>query len=71
HWHYPYLYYSHVVYRTGGDEWKAFRDRLYARILAEQREDGSWQGNVGTVYVTSLNLIMLLLEKGLLPIYQR
>lgn len=71
HWHYTYLYYSQVVYREGGEFWSEFRDRLYNRIVREQQQDGSWQGTVGPVYVTSLNLIMLLLDRGLLPIYQR
>lgn len=71
HWHYTYLYYSQVMYREGGGTWAEFRNRLYARIASEQDADGSWKGNVGPVYVTSLNLIMLLLDRGLLPIYQR
>ena len=60
-----------VIYREGGEEWASFRDRLYARIVREQQRDGSWSGQVGPVYITSLNLIMLLLDRGLLPVYQR
>jgi hypothetical protein len=71
HWHYTYLYYSQVVYREGGEAWREYRDRLSARIVRSQQPDGSWTGQIGPVYVTSLNLIMLLLDKGLLPIYQR
>jgi hypothetical protein len=71
HWHYTYLYYSQVVYRDGGDDWVSFRDRLYNRIVREQEADGSWSGQVGEVYVTSINLIILLLDRGLLPIFQR
>ena len=71
HWHYTYLYYAQVVYREGGQFWSEFRDRLYERIVREQRADGSWTGNIGDVYVTSINLIVLQLERGLLPIFQR
>jgi hypothetical protein len=71
HWHYTYLYYSQVVYREGGKMWEDFRDRLYERITRSQLPDGSWQGNIGPVYVGSINLIILQLDKGLLPIYQR
>lgn len=71
HWHYTYLYYSQVVYRQGGQEWEPFRDKLYDRVIKEQNGDGSWQGVVGPIYVTSCNLIMLQLDKSLLPIYTR
>ena len=70
HWHYTYLYYSQVVYREGGKAWEEFRDRLYGRIEQSQDQDGSWQGNVGPVYVTSINLTILQLDQGILPIYQ-
>lgn len=71
HWHYTYLYYSQVVYRQGDQEWSPFRDRLYEKIVSEQDTDGKWTGNIGPIYVTSCNLIMLQLDRGLLPIYQR
>ncbi len=72
HWHYTYLYYAQVVYREGGKEWASFRDKLYARIIKQQNNaDGSWQGNIGPVYVSACNLIMLQLNKGYLPIYQK
>ena len=71
HWHYTYLYYAQVVYREGGEQWRTFRDNLYARIVSEQQGDGSWTGNIGPIYVTAINLTVLQLENGFLPIYQR
>ena len=71
HWHYTYLYYSQVMYRQGAKDWEPFRDKLYNRIVSEQQADGGWIGNVGPIYVTSCNLIMLQLDKAFLPIYQR
>ena len=73
HWHYTYLYYSQVVYRQGDELWKPFRDRLYDKIVGQQSPDGFWgsQGSMHPVYVTACNLIMLQLDKGYLPIYQR
>jgi hypothetical protein len=71
HWHYTYLYYSQVVYRQGDELWKPFRARLYDRIVSEQRPDGNWEGQIHPVYVTACNLIMLQLDRGYLPIYQR
>lgn len=71
HWHYTYLYYAQVVYRQGGREWEAFRDKLYNKIVSDQDDDGKWTGNIGPIYVTACNLIMLQLDYGFLPIYQR
>ena len=71
HWHYTYLYYSQVVYRQGQKEWEPFRKRLYDRVVKEQQSDGSWTGLIHPIYVTACNLIILQLDKGLLPIYQR
>ncbi|WP_068132722.1 prenyltransferase/squalene oxidase repeat-containing protein [Roseimaritima ulvae] len=71
HWHYTYLYYSQVVYRQGDDLWNDFRDKLYNRIVGEQKPDGYWEGQIHPVYVTACNLIMLQLDRGFLPIYQR
>lgn len=71
HWHYTYLYYAQVVYRQGLDEWRPFRDALYDKIAKEQDSAGSWSGNIGEIYVTACNLIMLQLDRGYLPIYQR
>jgi squalene cyclase len=72
HWHYTYLYYSQVMFRQEQEEWEAFRDRLYNKIVNDnQSQDGNWNGNIGPVYVTSCNLIMLQLDKAYLPIFQR
>lgn len=71
HWHYTYLYYTQVVYRQGETTWTPFRDKLYERLVGQQTPDGFWNGSISPVYVTSCNLIMMLLDKAYLPIYQR
>ena len=72
HWHYAHYYYSQVLYREGGKEWEQYRDKIFARIVSEAGDDGSWnQGYIGTVYTTATNLIILQIPKGTLPIYQR
>lgn len=71
HWHYTYLYYAQVMYRQKPDEWAPFRDKIYNKIVGEQSDDGSWQGNIGPIYVTACNLIIMQLDKAFLPIYQR
>ncbi len=72
HWHYAHYYYSQVMYREGGISWEKYRDKFFAHIVSEAREDGSWdQGYIGPVYYTAINLTILQLPKGTLPIYQR
>lgn len=72
HWHYAHYYYAQVMYREGGKTWEDYRAKVFTRIISEQAADGSWnQGYIGTVYTTAINLTILQLDKGTLPIYQR
>ena len=51
------------------EEWVR-NERL--RVLASQREDGSWRDpNFGDCYATAMNCLFLALPEGLLPIFQR
>mgnify|MGYP002621996268 CR=1 FL=1 len=75
HWHYAHYYYAQVIYREGGDQWDNYRDKLYAKLAGEATENGRFvvwnQGYIGPIYTTAVNLTMLQLENGALPIYQR
>jgi hypothetical protein len=72
HWHYTHYYYSQVLYREGGKSWEDYRDKIFQRIISEAAADGSWnQDYIGQTYTTSINLTILQLPKGTLPIYQR
>ena len=72
HWHYAHYYYAQVRYRDGGAEWENYRDKVYGRLVAEANPSGYWnQGYIGPIYTTAINLTILQLEKGSLPIYQR
>jgi hypothetical protein len=72
HWHYAHYYYAQVLYREGGKKWQEYRAKIFERLLKEANTDGSWsQGYIGAVYTTAINLTILQLENGALPIYQR
>jgi len=75
HWHYAHYYYAQVKYRQGGKTWEDYRGRVAARLMSEVKDDGKhavWtQGYIGAVYTTSINLTILQLDRGCLPIYQR
>ena len=75
HWHYAHYYYSQVKYREGGKPWETYRDKVYKKLLSEVTDNGKYaywsQGYIGNIYTTSINLTILQLENGALPIYQR
>ncbi len=75
HWHYAHFYYAQVMYREGGPKWEAYRNAIERRLVSEakrERAGYSWsQGYIGDVYTTATNLIILQLDNGTLPIYQR
>ncbi|MFM8272500.1 MAG: prenyltransferase/squalene oxidase repeat-containing protein [Gemmata sp.] len=59
--------------------WARFKDCYFEQILTSQdKASGGWLaggaglgGGIGPVYTTSVNLCLLQLEKGIVPIYQR
>ena len=72
HWHYANLYFAQDLYRDGGQTWQDYRRKVYAQLVAKAAADGSWsQGFIGPVYTTAVNLTILQLEKGAVPIYRR
>ena len=71
-WHYAHFYYAQVMYRQGGAEWDKYYRAIAARLVREADPSGAWnQGFVGSVYTTANNLVILQLEAGNLPIFQR
>ncbi|MEX0670667.1 MAG: prenyltransferase/squalene oxidase repeat-containing protein [Pirellulales bacterium] len=75
HWHYAHFYYAQVMYREGDPTWESYRGQVEKRLVSEAQKDRDgvfWpQGYIGNVYTTATNLVILQLDKGSLPIYQR
>lgn len=72
HWHYAHFYYAQVMYRLGGEDWDKYFDDIGGQILRKQSANGAWkEGQIGDVYTTSINAVILQLDNGYLPIYQR
>lgn len=72
HWHYMHFYYAQVIYRQGGDRWNKYRREIEEKLLKEVNSGGGWSDRqIGHVYTTAINCIILQLDKGYLPIYQR
>lgn len=53
--------------------WSKYRDNLYEYLKSRQSSDGGWAGGFdgNGIIVTSFNLTLMQLEKGLLPLYHR
>jgi hypothetical protein len=52
--------------------WSKYRNAIYPYLIEQQTKEGPWTSSyIGPVYNTAVNLAILQLEKGLLPLYQR
>jgi hypothetical protein len=52
--------------------WTGYREAMFDYLKQQQNADGSWtSGYIGPVFSTAVNLTILQLEKGVLPIYHR
>lgn len=53
--------------------WTKYKEAMFPYVIEQQdKTSGSWNGGyVGPVFATCVNLTILQLEKGILPIYQR
>src|ERR1700689_5500572 len=72
HWHYTHYYYAQVMYRLGDEKWNKYFDNVSKEIIFKQSPSGAWkEGPYGAVYPTAINLTILQLDNGFLPIYQR
>ena len=61
-----------VAEKDGLLTWSGYKDATFQHILDSQDAAGGWsQGYIGPVFTTSVNLTILQLDKGILPIYQK
>jgi hypothetical protein len=87
HDEYTHYYYAQALYILGDngyarlfpdskpDEqvtWSKYKKPMFEHLVKAQSADGSWNsGQIGTIFSTAVNLTILQLENGTLPIYQR
>lgn len=64
-------YATQAMFMYGGDAWEAYWPAVRKSLLAKQGADGSWNGEAGNVYATSMALIMLQVPNRLLPVLQK
>lgn len=71
HYYYGNYYAVQAMFLAGGDAWAAYWPAICKELLAKQQADGSWQGEAGTAYATSMACIILQVPNRLLPILQK
>ncbi len=71
HDYYTHLYAAQAFYQAGDKYWDEYFPATRDQLIGMQQGDGSYQGEVGPVYGTSIAMIILQLPYKFLPIYQR
>ncbi|MCZ2343682.1 MAG: terpene cyclase/mutase family protein [Bacteroidales bacterium] len=87
HDEYQSYYFAQALYILGDDRygklfpndvktswltWSHYKEAMFDHLKSQQNADGSWtSGYIGPVFSTAINLTILQLDKGLLPIYYR
>jgi hypothetical protein len=64
-------YNAQGMFQLGGEFWEKYAEWMYTHYLEKQKEDGSWEGNEGPLYNTSLMVLAFTVPYRQLPIYQR
>jgi hypothetical protein len=87
HDEYTHYYFAQAVYMLGDDgyrklfpaakesdtlTWTKYRKETFDNLVRTQGTDGSWTGgHVGPVFITSVHVCIMQLDRACLPIYQR
>jgi hypothetical protein len=71
HYFYGNYYATQAMFMSGGDAWETYWPLIKKQLIARQKGDGSWAGQSGTVYSSSMALIILQVPNRLLPILQK
>ena len=71
HYFYGNYYATQAMFLAGGDAWSTYWPMLRTDLIKRQQSDGSWSGDAGNIYATSMALIMLQVPNRLLPILQK
>ena len=75
HFWYGQYYAAHAMHQVGGKMWRQWYAAAAQLLLEHQSPEGYWDWNdsekVGTVYQTSIAVIVLSIPAGYVPIFQR
>jgi hypothetical protein len=68
---YARYYQAQALFQADVDVWKDWNQRLIEQLKRDQKEDGSFDGDLGITNSTSMSLLALAVNYRLLPIYER
>ncbi|HYF47935.1 MAG TPA: prenyltransferase/squalene oxidase repeat-containing protein [Planctomycetota bacterium] len=68
---YTNFYGVQAMFQIGGDYWSRYFTVLRERLLKSQNADGSWKGDIGSTYCTSIAVMALSVPYRYLPIFQK
>lgn len=68
---YTNFYGAQAMIQIGGEDWERYYRNLRRRLLGSQAANGSWSGDVGSTYCTSIAVMILALPYTYLPIFQK
>lgn len=78
HFWYGHYYACHAFHQIGGKDWEDYYSKMRSKLLAKQSPDSSWSSNdlgsasgAGSVYQTSIAVILLSVPTHYLPIFQK
>jgi hypothetical protein len=64
-------YAAQAMWHVGGAEWAVWYNSLRDRLLARQKQDGSWEDQISSEYGTAMACLILQMPNNYLPIFQR
>jgi prenyltransferase beta subunit len=69
--YYGHYYAIQAMYQAGENYYQEWYPSIRDGLMAKRRKDGSWDGDQGPVFSTSLSVLVLGVPYRFLPIYQR
>ena len=64
-------YAAQVMWHVGGEDWTAWYGNMRDRLVARQKQDGSWEDQIGSEFATAIACLILQMPHNYLPIFQR
>ena len=71
HYFYGHYYAIQAMYQAGEGHYQEWYPHIRDALLSKQGRDGSWHGSAGSVYGTSMAILIMGVPYRFLPIYQR
>ena len=68
---YARYYQAQAMFQTDVAAWERWNNKIIRKLKSEQKQDGHFEGDLGAINSTSMNLLTLAVNFRFLPIYER